>query len=281
VFQEQSLPSALPRAIELSQACLAPRQEIGRPKQQEKRQQHRCVKCDSSQAGAHDLILDVSRMTSRAIIRRPLIIEMKTQVRKQFGDCWLVLQRKEHISSPSGGRCRTRPLRYAIEVEFGNNWGQISRVVAHGPKGANLSGTAIGNCSDQGAPSLRAVARPDCQRGNFRERVATGRVRPLHPDAPRWDVDQIQTGAQAIAFGISELRGAAHEFVREYIAQWTSADIVFESVRCRQCTAVVRMYRDAAGLRDEIQKSHWMRIPKLRVQNLAVNAAYSCRPSVS
>jgi hypothetical protein len=116
-----------------------PRQEIGRAEQQEKRQQHRCVKCDTSQAGAHDLILDVSRTTSRAIVCRPLIIEMKAQVRQQFVDCRLILQREQHIASPSGGSFRAGQLRCAVEIEFRNNGRQIGRLVAHGPKGANMS----------------------------------------------------------------------------------------------------------------------------------------------
>jgi hypothetical protein len=178
-------------------------------------------------------------MTSLAVIDCPLIIEMEAQVREQFIDGWFLLQTKERISAPRAEIFLVLLRRWLVETEVGDNWRKKSQVVRCGPKRPYMPASAVGRGRDQGTASLCTFTALHFKRRNFLKRVATRRVCPFNPDGLRRDVDQIQTGAQAIPFGVRELRGAVYQLVRKYIAQGAIADIVFEPVCRRQHATVI------------------------------------------
>lgn|ERR1019366_10133547 len=69
-------------------------------------------------------------------------------------------------------------------------------------------------------------------------------------------MNEFQTGTEAIAFGVGQLRGAAGQIVRQYIAQGASADGLAEPARARQFPAVIGTHTDTSSLSDEVKYSH-------------------------
>jgi hypothetical protein len=262
-----------------------PRQKISGSEKQEKCHEHWSIERDAAQTRAKHRISRFGRMTSLVVIGRPLLIEAKAQARQQLVDRGFILEMQEGLSLPSGETGPARDFWDRVEIEVGDHRGQISHVIASGPKTANVPRPTVGTRRNQSSfsPTARMTLRP--QGRNALERPQAIIARPLDPNRLRWNVDQVQTHAQSVALRIRKLRRAAHEFTGENVAQRAFADIVPEVIGGRQQTAVVQSDPNAAPLGDAVYESHavWRNTQRLKFRRgskhrLAILVFYNFLP---
>jgi hypothetical protein len=286
MFQQRRFSGGMARPVQPLIAHNLARQKISSCEKQEECHEHWSIERDAPQTGAKHRLPRFARMASLVIINRPLVIEAKAQVRQQFVDRGFVLEMKDGLSLPRDEVGRPRKHGSLIEIEVGHYRGKISHVIARGPETADMPRSTVGMRRYQCPPSPAAPKPSHPERRYALECPQTIIVRPLDPDCPRWDVDQVQTSAQPFTLGVCKLRGAAHELTGEDIAQRAFADMAAEALGGRQQTTIIQLDPNGAPLGDTVYESHtgWRNAQHFKfhrgsAQRLAIDVFYNFLPS--